>query len=252
MEKATRLSWPVLAPYIQANFPCSFSAHLFLDKPSGTTVNNPLLGSRVKREHIALYDRENCQNKNASEDWFFQHTSLLGCEQHQDSVIGATHFWVTRSDLTASFSNFDSLPSVTQVAGVHVDLGQYMSTSKACASRRSPIFSKQQSNSGAWFWTWSLTALGGHQIHQSFSQCLRNKPDPSEYTQPKPAGRQEGATLLQNPSLRPKQPPHFSGWWSPLLSPLVAHTPWGADWRPHWWWRPGQSMLTGEQSWARL
>lgn len=43
MEKPTRFSWPVSASDIQPNFPCSFSAHLFLDKPSGTTVNNPLL-----------------------------------------------------------------------------------------------------------------------------------------------------------------------------------------------------------------
>lgn len=41
--KSYKVSWPVSAPDIQPNFPCSFSAHLFVDKPSSITVNNPLL-----------------------------------------------------------------------------------------------------------------------------------------------------------------------------------------------------------------
>ena len=105
--------------------------------------------------------------------------------------------------MTASFNNFDSLPSVTQVAGVHVDLGQYMSTSKACASRKSTLFSKQQCNSGACFWTWSLIALRGQQIHHSFSQYLCNNKMPTNTQHRSPAGWQVGAPhLLQNLRLR--------------------------------------------------
>lgn len=90
-----------------------------------------------------------------------------------------------------------------------MDLGQYTSTSKACVSRRSPIFSKLQNNSGAHFWTWSITALPGQQIHQSFRQCLHNRQDTSEHTAPKLCRMAGGSDTPPNPSLRPKQPHVF-------------------------------------------
>lgn len=240
MEKNTRLSWPVSAPHIQPNFLCSFSVYLLLDKPSGTTVNNPLLSwdSEWKRDTSLWMTERTAKIKMLVRIEFLAYISF---RVWMDSVRGAMYSWVTRSGLTASFNNFDSLPSVTQVAGVPVEPAQYVATRKACVSRKSTTFSKQQHNSGACFWTWGLTAWRGQWTHPSFSQYWHFIPTNTQHRSL--AGWQVGAQLLlQNLRLWQRNGKASTKAWKMMVSfapPALQHAL-RADWRLPWWQRSQQ------------